>query len=55
MVKTFEMWMNEVDALLEETCGLSSSDLPDVAYYDMYDDGLSPRSAAREALENAGY
>lgn len=52
---TFEAWMEEVNTEIEYTCGLTSSDLPDVAYYDMYEDGLSPSSAAMEALENAGY
>jgi hypothetical protein len=52
---TFEDWMKAVDNYLSNTCGLSSLDLPDVCYMDMYDDGSSPRSAAAHALREAGW
>lgn len=47
---TFEQWMKKVNAKLVATCGLESSDLADIAYYDLFEDGLSPAEAAKEAL-----
>jgi hypothetical protein len=49
---TFELWMREVDKALERIVGLSSADLPDVCYRDLYDDGAGPREAARIAVRN---
>ena len=51
MNKTFEAWMKEVDRRIEASIGLSSADLPDICYRDMYDDGATPASAAREAIK----
>ena len=50
---TFEQWMAMVDKKVESIIGLSTSDLPDICYRDMYDDGMTPASVAREALRNA--
>lgn len=52
---TFDEWMKRVDAHVSRICGLSYSDLPDIAYRDMYDDGASPKEAAQEALAEAGW
>lgn len=52
---TFEEWMNKVDQSIANKCGLSSGDLEDVCYHDMYDDDYTPKDAASEALENAGF
>lgn len=50
----FEAWMERVDAAIESWYGLSSDDLPDVEYYDMFEDGWTPGDAAQYALDNAG-
>lgn len=52
---TFESWMNRVDQYLVNELGLDSQDLPDINYMDLYESGESPREAASEALEYAGY
>ena len=48
---SFEDWMHKVDAALVSQVGLSSSDLPDQAYYDHYDSGAEPGEVAQEILE----
>lgn len=48
----FEVWMSEVDAILVGSIGLSSSDLPDQAYRDLYDAGLTPQQTVDDILEN---
>ena len=50
---SFEEWMKRVDAQLIKWCGLSSSDLPDYMYWDMWDDDTSYADAACEALSDA--
>jgi len=47
---TFEQWMKSVDAILVNSIGISSADLPDCCYLDWYDDGISAKSAARRAV-----
>lgn len=49
----FAHWLERVDRYMVEATGLRRDDLPDVAYADMYEDGVSPRSAARRAIRNA--
>lgn len=53
MKKTFEEWMKEVDYQLAVLCCMGSEDLPDCCYRDWYDDGVSPKSAAKRAMKNA--
>lgn len=48
---SFEGWMRQVDAALVSQVGLSSSDLPDQAYYDHYESGTEPKEVAQEILE----
>ena len=52
---TFKAWMSKVNGIVESNVGLSTDDLPDVGYYDMFEDGLSPSEAAEEALAEAMY
>lgn len=52
---TFEAWMARVNRKLVGTCGLGCMDLPDADYRIMYDEGLTPREAAEEALQLADY
>ena len=53
--QSFREWLNKVDAYIDNKCGLSHDDLPDICYRDMYDAGNSPASAGREALQNADF
>ncbi len=48
---SFEDWMRQVDAALVSQVGLSSSDLPDQAYRDLYDSDTEPKEVAQEILE----
>lgn len=50
---SFEDWMKAVDKEVNKRIGLSSSDLPDIAYADMHQDGVSPVSAAKKAIRGA--
>lgn len=52
---TFKAWMAAVDAAVDAKVGLSASDLADIAYYDLYEDGVSPTSAAKKALAGEGF
>jgi hypothetical protein len=52
---SFEQWMNAVDDALVSRIGLSSDDLEDQNYFDMYEDGYSPKTAAKEVLENIDF
>lgn len=51
---SFDLYMKAVDRILTNRVMLSSRDLPDIAYFDLYDSGVSPAEAAREALIEAG-
>lgn len=52
---SFESWMRAVDAALLAMCGMDSGDLADCAYSDMYEDGMSAKAAAKQAVrENGG-
>lgn len=52
----FEQWMRKVDAeIAERLLGLTSSDLPDKCYRDMYETDMTPEEAAAEVLEEEGY
>lgn len=50
---SFEAWMQAVDDALVRKVGVASSDLPDIAYRDLYDSGSSPQEAADSAIEDA--
>ena len=54
-LSNFQQWKRQVDRCIEARIGLSSDDLPDVAYRDMFDYGDSPDEAAVAALEEAGF
>ena len=54
MQKTFEEWMKLVNQkVAARLMGLTTDDLPDMCYRDMYDSGSSPAEAASEAIRNA--
>ena len=49
----FDTWMKQVDAEIDARCGMTSGDLPDWMYRDAFEDGTSPKSAARQAISAA--
>jgi hypothetical protein len=52
----FKEWMSQVDNEISNLCGgLTSSELEDMNYADMFEAGDCPNDAAREALGNAGF
>ena len=51
----FDNWMDQVDASVYSTAGCSVHDLPDCAFYNMWEDGAPPEEAAQTALEEAGF
>lgn len=52
MQQTFDQWMQKVDKIIENVCGLSSQDLPDKNYLDFWEDGYTPTQAAKVALND---
>lgn len=52
---TYEDWMKSVDKIVERTCGLPSSFLPDWLSRDAYEDGLTPEEGAEICLEESGF
>lgn len=51
----FAKWRNEVDVELVAICGMVGDDLPDWCYADAFEDDMSPKQAAREVLQEAGW
>jgi hypothetical protein len=51
--RDFGAWMEAVDDAIQADCGASVHDLPDCPFADWFGDGVSPREAARLAIENA--
>ena len=52
MRTTFEQWMKQVDEWVGRLCGMSAYDLADICYADLWEDGESPKQAARKAIRN---
>ena len=50
--RTLKQWMAEIDAIISKRFGISSSDLADTTYWDMWHDEMTPTEAADEALAN---
>lgn len=47
--------MNQIDKIIGSVAfGMQHNDLPDIAYYDLYENGVPPQEAAEEALIEAG-
>ena len=51
--QSFDEWMAEVDSAIENEVYMISDDLPDVDYWDMWDNGLTPFEAADFAIQAA--
>ena len=53
---SFEAWMAQVNLEIGRIVdGLSSDDLPDECWFDMYQDETDADEAAKQALKDAGY
>ena len=50
---TFQEWKKKVDASIEKKCGLDSDGLPDWDYYTAWQEGVTPSSAATQAIRAA--
>lgn len=50
----FDTWLEKVDAFLLDTFDVGMDDLPDVDYVSLWEEGASPKSAARFAIREAG-
>ena len=46
----FKQWMKQVDTLLERGIGLSSMDISDKCWRDMFDDGITPKEAVSDII-----
>lgn len=51
----FEEWFSEVEMHMQSNWGISTADLPDYCYRDLYDDGADSDEAASEAYDHAFY
>lgn len=49
----FRQWKKRVDEEIEKKVGLTADDLPDVDYWGWFQDGVTPKSAANQAVRNA--
>ncbi len=49
----FDTWRASVDYWVVAQTGMYADDLPDCPYRDWYDDGISPKTAAKRAIRNA--
>lgn len=54
MEMTFEVWMKEVNKVVESKVMLSTDDLPDWTWMDSYEDGATPKEAVIEFFEDEG-
>lgn len=53
--KQFARWKAEVNVCVMAQGGVFTDDLPDMPYYDWFEDGCSPQEAAEMALEESGF
>lgn len=56
MKMTWEEWMEQVDTEINKIIGLGldHNDLADQPYYDWYEDGVRPKTAAKRAIKDNG-
>jgi len=55
MKKTWEEWKAQVNREVSNIAGLDADDLADQPYYDWYEDGVRPKTAAKRALKDNGW
>lgn len=51
----FAQWKARVNVCVIARAGVFADDLPDVPYYDWFEDGISPQAAAEMVLEESGF
>jgi hypothetical protein len=51
--RSFDEWKKLVNEWLLIMVGMTADDLPDIDYYNMWSDGVSPKNAASKAKKNA--
>lgn len=51
----FALFMAMVNQRVFRVAGVFADDLPDYAYRDLYDSGLTPREVARDLLKENGF
>ena len=54
-MRSFAAWFAKADAWCRRLAGLSLRDLADCCYRDWFEDGMSPKAAAKMALRNEGW
>lgn len=54
MKVSFTEWMRQVDQTVLTKVGLSIYDLSDMPFVDMYERGVTPKSAATKSIRNEG-
>lgn len=50
MKTEFEQWLEKVDAEVQTETGVSIYDLPDYDYQEWYDEGMTPKKAAKRVV-----
>lgn len=50
--RLFKQWMENVDAHFTADLGLTSDDLPDQCYYELFKDGYTPREVVDKLIED---
>jgi len=52
----YKVWMESVDKTLARKCeGMTSEDLPDYCWFDLYDSAMTPGEAVEEYLQDDRY
>ena len=51
----FEIWMGQIDRMVNATAMVSVHDLPDSPFRDWFDSGMAAADAAEQALRDAGW
>jgi len=49
--QAFDLWMQKVDSHLISQCGMSHLEFDDWRYHDAFQEGISPKNAARLAIK----
>lgn len=55
IMSEFEIWMGQIDRVVNATAMVSVYDLPDRPFRDWFDSGMTAADAAQQALEYAGW
>ena len=53
MKDSFQVWMKKVNAAIEAKCGMTADEIEDTNYSEMWERGVTPKSAAAKAVKQA--